>query len=173
LEDSSVRVPSERNASERPSSRVRFDFSFLFLISRPHYRLVLDNKNPSKLRHKTKSTHAFQSWPFPPSLLRSYLYSLTPLVSRPQARTTSNQHKPPPRGSRTLTSSPWFSYPFMRLHISLSIPHHRHPRGPRYYTKLRPADRYRACIQDRLLLVEEGIEFNQEGSLFFFPSSTQ
>lgn len=45
-------------ASERSSSRARVDFSlFSPLISRPYDRLMFDNKNLSRLRHKTKMNH--------------------------------------------------------------------------------------------------------------------
>lgn len=91
---------------------------------------MFDNKHPSKLRHKTKPTYAFQSQSFPPSPpLSSYFLSSLPLVSR--SRITLTDTKPPPRGSRTPSFLAHFSLSFVYLHVYRTPPacrggHHVH-----------------------------------------------
>jgi hypothetical protein len=66
---------TETRRSARPHVLVLIFCLFLFLVvSRPPYCLALDNKTPFKLRHKTKTTYACQSWSFPPSLPRSFIF---------------------------------------------------------------------------------------------------
>jgi hypothetical protein len=111
--------------------------SFSPLISRPHNRLVLDNKTRFKLRHETKPIYASQSQSLPPS----------PPTVAPSLFLSSLQYLSPPALGQHFTDAttrqPYalilisFYFSFYTLTPSLFNPHHRHPRGRLYYTKLR------------------------------------
>ena len=116
------------SASERPSSRTVVDFSsFLFLILCPPYCVVFDNKRPSKLQHKIKTAHTFQSHSF---LLLSFIFpSFLPLALR--SRTSLTDKMPTLRGSHM------FSFIFSLYYISCySYLITGHPRGRRCYTEI-------------------------------------
>ena len=100
-----------------------------------------------------------------------FISSIAPVLL---SRTTLPTQKTLPRGSRTLISLSLFSFPFMRLHL-LFIPHHRHPRGRRYYTKLRLADMYirpPSCSSRKvtIIIVNQYRSSPIKHSPSFFPS---
>jgi len=104
--------------------------SFFFFLSRVLITASCSTtKRPSSLQHKT--TYASQSQSFPPPL--SLFLSSTSLVSL--SWTTLAGTKTPPRSNRTL--SPYLTLVLPLCTYTYTIqPHHQHPRGCRYYTKL-------------------------------------
>ena len=123
--------------TERPPSRAFVDLFFFSLFSRHCYRPVLDTIY-FKVRHKTGTIYAFQSWPFPPSLPRPFFFSFTfPLSYRcglvlSCSRTAFTSTKLLQRGSRMRHHLSYFILPFMCLY-SLFNHHHRCPRGHLQY----------------------------------------
>ena len=119
------------SASERPSSRAFVDFlfsSFLFVILCPPYCLVFDNKRPSKLQHKIKMAHAFQSYSF---LLLSFIFpSFLPHALR--SRTSLTDKMPTLRGSH-MFSFIFSLYAYISCYSYLIT---GHPRGRHCYTEI-------------------------------------
>src|SRR6266566_9582253 len=116
-----IRIPS-KPCSERTHWSARshvphVDLFFSFLISRPHHRLVFDNKTTFKLVTQdnlvepTRPNHS----PFRPhsSFLFIYLFFSTshPALSNADTKTL-------PCRSRTLLHLSHFSFPFIRLHLT-------------------------------------------------------
>lgn len=104
-----------------------------YIISRSY-----TTSNPSKLRHKTRTTHAIQlhSFPPPPPLFLPHSLISLPLISRSWTTLADTVTMPLPHGNCTLSFHPVSVLPYV-LTLSLFIPHHRHPRGHLYDTKRR------------------------------------
>ena len=119
-------------ASERTRSRdlliILRSFFSLFLISRPHHRLVFDNKTTFKLANTRRSTRSNHT-PFRPhcplSFIFPFFFSSRLTLSNKHFLTQRRHHEAAVR-----SFSSHFRFPSMHSFIY----HHRHPRGRRYYT---------------------------------------
>ena len=137
--------------AERPPMRAFVDLHFVFssLFIAPCSR------------HKTGTTYAFQSWPFPPSLprsfsfLSSFLYS-TDVVSPSQTAFTTMRHA-------HAHSSFLFYPPSYALILRVSPFNHPSPVPPRsrYNADIRGGTNVYKTTLLLVVLVEEGIDPNQ------------
>ena len=118
-------------ASERPRScDLLIILRLISFISRPHHRLVFDNKTTFELantRLSTRPNHTPLRLHCPLSLILPFFSSSRLTLSNKHLLTQRRHHEAAVR-----SFSSHFSFPFMHSFIH----HHRHPRGRRYYTNL-------------------------------------